>query len=119
MVRPSHVGGRTGPACFPPCDAPDDCDGCWDEDPVAAGCEPLEQACSTDCGNGTEQCFMGEWRGCTAPQPQDETPQEVRIVSDHRGARSDPGPTGGGRGQSRLDMLLGVMEYAHSHQLPR
>jgi hypothetical protein len=66
------------------CDAPqpkaeecnaldDDCDGCWDEKAGAAGCEPLEQACSTDCGNGTEQCFMGEWRGCTAPQPQNET----------------------------------------------
>jgi len=65
------------------CDAPqpkaeecngldDDCDGCWDEKAGAAGCEPLEQACSTDCGSGTEQCFMGEWRGCTAPQPQDE-----------------------------------------------
>ena len=65
------------------CDAPqpkaeecngldDDCDGCWDEKAGAAGCEPLEQACSTDCGNGTEQCYMGDWRGCTAPQPQDE-----------------------------------------------
>jgi hypothetical protein len=49
----------------------DDCDGCFDEadGPV---CEPLERPCSTDCGVGTETCFMGIWQACSAVEPSAE-----------------------------------------------
>ena len=51
--------------------ADDDCDGCFDEKPGDV-CEPLEQACSTACGDGTEYCYMGQWQGCTARASVDE-----------------------------------------------
>jgi len=48
----------------------DDCDGYFDEG--GAGAQPLERACSTACGAGTEYCQLGQWQGCTARAPVDE-----------------------------------------------
>lgn len=48
------------------CDGQDnDCDGQIDNQP--GGNNPLEQPCTTSCGNGVESCQNGKWVNCTAP----------------------------------------------------
>jgi hypothetical protein len=77
------------------CDAIDnDCDGLIDNKPSSSA--PLEQACSSSCGQGIEICINGIWQQCTAPllceippyehvidagQP-DDTPSEIPPDSD-------------------------------------
>jgi hypothetical protein len=55
------------------CDARDnDCDGCNDGTRQGTECVPITQPCSNDCGDGTEECVLGEWVNCSAQQPEDE-----------------------------------------------
>lgn len=49
--------------------ADDDCDGQIDEGDSGG---PLRRSCSNNCGPGQEECEAGEWRYCSAPQPQTE-----------------------------------------------
>ncbi|RME30307.1 MAG: hypothetical protein D6806_00395 [Deltaproteobacteria bacterium] len=53
------------------CDGQDnDFDGLTDEDDSG---QPLTRSCDNLCGTGVETCTDGQWQGCTAPTPQDET----------------------------------------------
>ena len=57
-----NVCGQCGPIPEEVCDGYDnDCDGKWDEE--------LIQKCSTDCADGFEVCYAGEWIGCSAKEP--------------------------------------------------
>ena len=52
------------------CDGIDnDCDNEIDEAPNGG---PLRRPCSTECGEGEEECVNGEWKYCTAPKPREE-----------------------------------------------
>ena len=60
-----NVCNQCGPVPSEVCNAyDDDCDGLVDED--------LIKECSTACGTGIEICQNGNWKGCTAQQPQEE-----------------------------------------------
>ena len=50
---------------------PEKCDGI-DNDCNGKIDDGLTRPCSTECGQGTEKCVLGEWVGCTAPQPDVE-----------------------------------------------
>ncbi|HOX45817.1 MAG TPA: putative metal-binding motif-containing protein [Myxococcota bacterium] len=64
----------------------DDCDGYFDEG--ASGPQPLERACSSVCGQGTEHCQLGQWEGCTAQQPVDES---CNTLDDDCDGQTDEG----------------------------
>lgn len=56
------------------CDGKDnDCDGKVDNQPSSSN--PLEQPCTSNCGNGVESCLQGKWDNCTAPKTCEPGPE--------------------------------------------
>ena len=53
------------------CTAPEQCNG-QDDDCNGTIDDNLEQACSTQCGNGLQTCQSGSWTTCSAPLPVSE-----------------------------------------------
>ena len=63
-----NLCGTCGPPPEEVCDGQDqDCDGEADETNDPGGEGRLKRDCSTDCGDGQEECLGGQWLNCSAP----------------------------------------------------